>query len=53
MNRIDLLEKAENCRRRATAYVGQPEAPFLLRVAKEFEALELEKRRGSGAGSRR
>lgn len=36
---LDPLEEAENCRRQALAYAGRPEAPFLLRVAKAFEAL--------------
>ena len=35
----DLLEEAENCRRKAHAYVGLPEASFLLRVAEGFERL--------------
>lgn len=34
-----LLEEADDCRRRALAYLGKPEAPFLLRVAREFERL--------------
>jgi hypothetical protein len=32
-------EQAENCRRQATQYVGRPEAPFLLSVARAFEDL--------------
>lgn len=35
-----MLEEAENCRRQAISYLGRPEAPFLLRVAKAFEELE-------------
>jgi len=44
MDQIGLLEEAENCRRKALAYLGQPEAMFLLRVAKAFEELNAEKR---------
>ena len=32
-------EQADKCRRQAVAYVGQPEGPFLLRVAKAFDEL--------------
>ena len=39
-------EEAEICRRKALAYVGQPEAKFLIRVAKEFDRLEAERRAG-------
>jgi hypothetical protein len=42
MNEPTLEEEAENCRRRALAYLGRPEAPFLLRVAKAFEELARE-----------
>lgn len=34
-----LLEQPGNCRRRALAYVGRPEAPFLLRVGSAFQEL--------------
>ena len=34
-----LTDEAEHCRQKALAYVGQPEASFLLRVAEEFERL--------------
>jgi hypothetical protein len=44
MNHIGFLEEAQNCRRRALTYVGQPEAALLLRVAKEFEELDAQKR---------
>jgi len=37
---MEYAEEAETCRRKALAYVGQPEATFLLRVAKEFDRLE-------------
>jgi hypothetical protein len=32
-------EEAENCRRKAVAYVGQPEAPFLISVARQLDRL--------------
>jgi Uri superfamily endonuclease len=35
-------EEAEDCRRKALAYVGQAEASFLLRVAREFDRLAAE-----------
>ena len=44
MDQIGLLEEAENCRRKALTYLGQPEATFLLRVAKAFEELDAQKR---------
>jgi len=34
-----LLEQAQNCRRQALAYVGNPEAQFLFKVAAAFEDL--------------
>jgi hypothetical protein len=39
-----LYEEAEDCRRKALSYLGRPEAPFLLRVAREFERLASEHR---------
>ena len=39
-----LLDEADDCRKRAQAYVGQPEAAFLLKVAREFERLAHERR---------
>jgi hypothetical protein len=45
MDWIDMLEEAEKCRRQALSYVGKPEAPFLLRLAKEFDSLNSEKRK--------
>jgi hypothetical protein len=39
MERTQFAEEAVICRLKALAYVGQPEAPFLLRVAREFERL--------------
>jgi hypothetical protein len=44
MKQIDLLQEAQDCRRRAVSYVGQPEATLLLKVAKEFEQLNETKR---------
>jgi len=44
MEKIGLLEEAENCRRKAHAYLGQPEAIFLLRAAKAFEEMDAQKR---------
>ena len=42
MDQIGLLEEAENCRRKALAYLGLQEAVFLVRVAKAFEELDAE-----------
>lgn len=39
MDRNSLWDEAEDCRRQACSYLGRPEAPFLLRVAREFERL--------------
>jgi hypothetical protein len=44
MTNISLTEEAEACRRKALAYLGRPEAPFLLRLAREFDRLEAEQR---------
>jgi len=44
MINIDMREEAENCRRQALTYVGQPEAPFLLRIAEAFEDLLADQR---------
>ena len=41
-----LSEEAEICRRKALAYVGKPEARFLLQVARQFDRLEAERRDG-------
>jgi hypothetical protein len=41
---ISFEEEAEDCRRQALAYVGQPEASFLMRVAREFDRLAHEPR---------
>jgi hypothetical protein len=45
MDKIALLEEAENCRRQAINYLGKAEAPFLLRVARAFEVLDSQQRR--------
>jgi hypothetical protein len=39
MIRLSPEEEAEECRRKALAYLGRPEAPFLMRVAREFDRL--------------
>ena len=39
MRKWDFHEEAERCRRQALSYLGRPEAPFLLRVAREFDQL--------------
>jgi hypothetical protein len=36
-------EEAEKCRSQALAYLGKPEAPFLLRVARAFDELAVDK----------
>ncbi|MEP6982274.1 MAG: hypothetical protein ABI853_01350 [Sphingomicrobium sp.] len=45
MTNISPKEEAEDCRRKALEYVGRPEAPFLLRIAREFERIAAEARR--------
>jgi hypothetical protein len=42
MTRPELRDEAEQCRQRALSYLGKPEAPFLLRVAREFDRLAAE-----------
>jgi hypothetical protein len=48
-------DEAEECRRQAaTAFVGKPEEPFLLRLADMFEELASKPARpGSGAAAPR
>ena len=46
MDHHSLQDEAEECRRRALAYLGRPEAGFLLRAAREFDRL-AETKRGS------
>lgn len=36
-NELSFNEEAEDCRRKALAYLGRPEGPFLLRVARAFD----------------
>ncbi len=40
MSEASFHEQAETCRQRALAYLGRPEASFLLRAAREFDRLE-------------
>jgi len=40
-------EEAPNCRRQALAYLGKPEAPFLMRLADAFEALNDQTRQSA------
>ena len=39
MEKISLQEQAESCRRSAHAYIGLPEARFLMEAAKAFDDL--------------
>lgn len=39
MRHRSFIAEAETCRRQAAHYEGQPEAQFLLRVARSFEEL--------------
>jgi hypothetical protein len=34
-------EEADSCRRKANEYIGRPEAPFLLNVARAFDELAI------------
>lgn len=43
---LTLEEEAEECRRKALCYLGRPEAPLLLKVAREFDRLALQRRTG-------
>jgi hypothetical protein len=40
---LSLEEEAEECRRKALCYLGRPEAPLLLKVAREFDRLALQR----------
>jgi hypothetical protein len=42
MHQSDLQAEAEACRKKALAYLGRPEATFLLKAAREFERLARE-----------
>jgi hypothetical protein len=37
---MDYSKEAEACRRKALRYLGKPEAPFLLQVARAFDDLD-------------
>ena len=39
VSKEQLLDEAQSCKRQALAYVGKPEAPFLLKVAEALEHL--------------
>ena len=41
MNEATLNSEAERCRQKSLSYLGKPEAPFLLRIAREFERLAV------------
>jgi hypothetical protein len=41
MRRFSLIKEAAICREMAREFSGYPEAPFLLRIATEFEELAL------------
>jgi hypothetical protein len=43
MDARTLRTEAHECRAQAIRYLGKPEAPFLLRIASEFERLAEEK----------
>jgi hypothetical protein len=49
---IDPAEEAENCRRQALAYLGRPEARFLVQVARGFDQLANGEQRGCAVGER-
>ena len=40
---MDYSKEAEACRREALRYVGRPEAPFLLKVARAFDDLDRQR----------
>ena len=53
-----LQKEAEECRRKAVCYLGKPEAPFLLQIAREFDRLAEDdtspaRRRGDVSGQKR
>ncbi len=58
MQKWELELEAEDCRRKAFCFLGRPEAPILLRMAREFDRLAEEgsaasRRRGDQAGEKR
>ncbi len=42
MHKWELQLEAEECRRQAHCYLGRPEAPVLLHMAREFDRLAAE-----------
>ena len=42
MDDRSLHQEAEECRSKALSYLGRPEAPFLLHIAREFDRLAAE-----------
>jgi hypothetical protein len=53
MHQSDLHAEAEACRNKALAYLGRPEAAFLLKAAREFERLADEQRRPGNSAIQR
>lgn len=51
MVQLSLHAEAEDCRRKALAYIGTAEGPFLLRLAKAFEELSIEHNQPTADGS--
>ncbi len=41
MGKTSYHEDADECRKKAVAYLGRPEASFLLEAAREFDRLEI------------
>ena len=52
MTETGLHEEAHACRKRAIAYLGRPEASFLLRAAQEFDRLASNKAEGRSTARR-
>ena len=48
MDDANLYDEAETCRQKAFSYLGKPEAPFLLRIAREFERLAAQRKSNGG-----
>ena len=58
MENQSLHEEAEECRRKAVSYLGKPEAPLLLRIAREFDRIAADGafsglRKGDATGANR
>ena len=47
MHNANLQDEADSCRTTALRYLGRPEAPFLLRVAREFDRLAAQRKTNS------